>query len=96
MKVIVAYDVKTIEKKGRRRLRKVAEACEDHGARVQKSLFECDLPERLWRGFRAKLLGIYEPDEDSLRFYFLCVQDGAKTEHHGIGKPPSLDAPLIF
>ena len=38
--ILVTYDVSTIEKAGLRRLRRVAQACEDYGTRVQKSVFE--------------------------------------------------------
>ncbi|MGH8042248.1 MAG: CRISPR-associated endonuclease Cas2, partial [Rudaea sp.] len=41
MLVIVCYDVSTETREGRRRLRRVAKACESVGQRVQKSVFEC-------------------------------------------------------
>ena len=41
MLIIVAYDVSTETKEGRRRLRRVAKVCEGIGQRVQKSVFEC-------------------------------------------------------
>ena len=41
MLVIVCYDVSTETQEGRRRLRRVAKACESIGQRVQKSVFEC-------------------------------------------------------
>ena len=41
MLVIVCYDVNTEDRAGRRRLRRVARACEGMGQRVQKSVFEC-------------------------------------------------------
>ena len=41
MMVIVAYDVNTESEKGRKRLRRVARVCENHGQRVQNSVFEC-------------------------------------------------------
>ena len=48
MIVVVAYDVSTETKEGRRRLRRVAQACKDYGQRVQKSLFECIVREADW------------------------------------------------
>ena len=39
MLVLVCYDVNTETKAGRRRLRRVARACEGIGQRVQKSVF---------------------------------------------------------
>ena len=35
MLIVVAYDVATETKEGRRRLRRVAQACKDYGQRVQ-------------------------------------------------------------
>jgi hypothetical protein len=35
MLVLITYDVPTIDKAGTRRLRRVAQACEDYGQRVQ-------------------------------------------------------------
>ena len=43
MLVLVTYDVNTETAAGRRRLRKVAKACVNHGQRVQNSVFECIL-----------------------------------------------------
>jgi len=34
MLILVTYDVATVEKAGRKRLRRVARACEDYGTRV--------------------------------------------------------------
>jgi len=41
MMVPVSYDVSTRDDAGRRRLRHVARLCEDHGQRIQNSVFEC-------------------------------------------------------
>jgi len=45
MNVLISYDVSTETPAGRRRLRKVAQACQDFGQRVQKSVFECSVSE---------------------------------------------------
>jgi CRISPR-associated protein Cas2 len=89
MVVLVTYDVSTESKEGRRRLRRIAKACESYGQRVQFSVFECSLPEALWVELRAKLLRLFDPDEDSLRFYYLGQDDLARAEHHGT--KPSVD-----
>lgn len=96
MVVIVAYDVSTETKEGRRRLRRVAQACQDFGQRVQKSLFECRLRQQDWVRLRARLLAELNREEDSLRFYFLDEDSTGKTEHHGIGQPIDLDGPLVI
>ncbi len=84
MKLLVTYDVNTQDRAGRRRLRKIAQACKDYGQRVQFSVFECDLPKEKWVVLRSILLDLYEPSKDSLRFYFLSSDNFAKAEHYGI------------
>jgi len=95
MLVLVAYDVSTVEAAGRRRLRRVAQACKDYGTRVQKSVFECQLGQQEWVQLRARLLSEYKEEEDSLRFYFLDEAAVARTEHYGAAKPVDLTEPLI-
>lgn len=41
MLVLITYDVNTETAAGKKRLRKVAKKCVDHGQRVQNSVFEC-------------------------------------------------------
>lgn len=96
MRVLVTYDVSTIKAAGRRRLRRVAQACEDYGVRVQKSVFECQVGDTEWVRLRDRLLTEYKVDEDSLRFYFLDETAVKRTEHHGVAKPPNLSEPLIL
>ena len=96
MFIIVAYDVSTVEPAGRRRLRRVAQACEDYGTRVQKSVFECQVGQTEWVRLRDRLLTEYKPEEDSLRFYFLDEKAVQRTEHHGAAKPVDLTEPLIL
>lgn len=96
MLVLVTYDVSTTEGPGRRRLRRVAQACEDYGTRVQKSVFECQIGQKEWMLLRDRLLREIKTDEDSLRFYFLDEAAFKKIEHHGIAKPLDLTEPLIL
>ena len=93
--VLVSYDVSTIDGKGRKRLRLVAKECINNGVRVQKSIFECAVDPARWEMFKAKLLKIYNPSEESLRFYFLGSNWKRRVEHHGINAPVELDEPLI-
>ncbi len=93
MRVLIAYDVATPDAAGARRLRRVAQACQDYGQRVQKSLFECVVGPTEWVALRQRLLDEYAPAADSLRFYFL---DGdVRVEHHGAGEPRDFEAGLI-
>ena len=48
MLYLITYDVSTTTPEGRRRLRKVAQACKDYGQRVQKSVFECLVEPEQW------------------------------------------------
>jgi CRISPR-associated protein Cas2 len=96
MLILVTYDVSTVQKVGQRRLRRVAQACEDYGTRVQKSVFECQVGQKEWASLRDRLLREIKTDEDSLRFYFLDETAVQRTEHHGVGKPVDLTEPLIL
>ena len=96
MLVLVSYDVSTRTEDGKRRLRRVARLCQDRGQRVQNSVFECVVDSAQWVAFRAALLAEAEPEEDSLRFYFLGNNWRGRVEH--VGTKPSYDPgePLIL
>ena len=86
MLVLVTYDVNTETAAGRKRLRKVAKACVDHGQRVQNSVFECLLDAAQYVVFKAQLAALIDPDADSLRFYQLGNSYKTRVEH--IGRAP--------
>ena len=96
MFVLVSYDVSTLDKAGRRRLRRVAKTCKDYGQRVQFSIFECIVDPAQWTQLRQRLIAEVNPQEDSLRFYFLGSNWKNKVEH--IGAKPGIDqeGPLII
>ncbi len=94
--ILITYDVSTVEKAGQRRLRRVAQACEDYGVRVQKSVFECQVGQTEWVSLRDRLLREIKADQDSLRFYFLDEKAVQRIEHHGVGKPLDLSEPLVL
>ena len=96
MLILVTYDVSTMEKAGVRRLRRVAQACEDYGTRVQKSVFECQVGQKEWVQLRDRLLREINTDEDSLRFYYLDEKAVQRIEHHGADEPLDLMEPLIL
>lgn len=95
MLVLVTYDVSTTTDAGKRRLNRVAKACLDYGQRVQNSVFECEVDPAKWVEMKTRLLSIYEPGTDSLRFYFLGANWRRRIEHHGA--KPAIDpgGPLI-
>jgi CRISPR-associated protein Cas2 len=97
MLVLVAYDVNVVSTSGQRRLRQIAKTCLDFGVRVQNSVFECEVTPEQWVRMRRALEIIYDPEKDSLRFYFLGAKGQQKIEH--LGAKPSLDVlrdPLIL
>ena len=95
MMVVVSYDVSTKEAAGPRRLRHVAKACRDYGQRVQNSVFECIVDPEQWARLRLRLLDIFEPEEDSLRFYFLGANYARRVEHHGTKEAINMEGPLL-
>ena len=84
MLVLVTYDVNVTSPEGVRRLRHLSKACLDFGVRVQNSVFECEVDPAQWVQLKAKLLGIYEATQDSLRFYLLGKRGFEKVDHHGV------------
>jgi CRISPR-associated protein Cas2 len=96
MLILVTYDVSTVDAAGRRRLRRVAQACKDYGTRVQKSVFECQVGQTEWTRLRTRLITEMDAEHDSLRFYFLDETAVQRIEHHGAAKPVDLNEPLML
>ena len=96
MMVLVSYDVSTVDSAGRRRLRRVAKTCMNFGIRVQNSVFECNVNPAQWVAMRVKLLDIYEPEKDSLRFYFLGDNYQSRIEHQGAKPAIDVEEPMIL
>jgi CRISPR-associated protein Cas2 len=96
MMVLVAYDVSTENKAGQKRLRRVAKACENFGQRVQNSVFECLVDPAQWLTLKMTLLEEYNPDHDSLRFYYLGANWKKRVEHHGSKPTYDPEGPLII
>jgi len=95
MMVLISYDVATTDQAGQRRLRRVAQVCKNYGQRVQYSVFECILDPVQWTRMRQRLADVIDPEQDSLRFYFLGANWQKRVEH--IGAKPGFDqeGPLI-
>jgi CRISPR-associated protein Cas2 len=96
MLVVVSYDVNTTDPAGRRRLRQIAKTCQNHGQRVQFSVFECEVSPADWVKLRTRLLEQMNEAKDSLRFYFLGADGKRRIEHAGNRKPIDLDGPLMI
>ena len=95
MLVLVTYDVKTETAAGRKRLRRIAQACQDFGQRVQYSVFECIVDPAQWAVLRQRLIDEIDPKKDSLRFYFLGSNWKHRVEHIGAKKTIDQEGPLI-
>jgi CRISPR-associated protein Cas2 len=79
MFIVVSYDIPD----DRRRTR-VMKALKDFGARVQYSVFECDLKAKDYRRMRERLSKLIDRKEDSLLFYALCQEDVKKRRIWGV------------
>ena len=95
MWIIVAYDVRTDEAPGRKRLRRVAQVCKDFGQRVQKSVFECQVDEMKYEELRRRLLREINDEEDNLRLYRLTEPREQHVETYGLSRTIFYDEPLI-
>lgn len=96
MMMLVTYDVDTTSPQSRRRLRRVARACQDFGQRVQYSVFECQVDPAQWKVLRNRLISEIDPTRDSLRFYSLGANWRRRVEHVGAKAALDLDGPLMF
>jgi len=95
MMVLITYDVNTITKAGRRRLRLVAKQCLNHGQRVQNSVFECLIDAAQMKQLKHRLVGLIDPETDSLRFYYLGNEWRNRVEHVGTKASIDLEGTLI-
>jgi CRISPR-associated protein Cas2 len=96
MLMLITYDVNTQDTEGRRRLRRVANACLDYGQRVQNSVFECEVDPARWTQLRATLIDEIDASKDSLRFYHLGAKGARRIEHIGAKAVLDLKGPLLF
>jgi CRISPR-associated protein Cas2 len=95
MLVIVCYDVNTETRAGRRRLRRVARACEGVGQRVQKSVFECQIDLAKMEELERRLLAEINIEEDNLRLYRMPDTNGCEVRQHGIFRATDFEGPLV-
>lgn len=95
MLIIVTYDVSTETCAGRKRLRRVAKACESMGQRVQKSVFECRVNEIQFEELERKLLAEIDEDEDNLRFYRITEPTEVRVREYGAFRSTDFEGPLL-
>ena len=96
MMVLISYDVSTSGAAGRTRLRKVAKECQNHAQRVQNSVFEADLDYSSFLKLKDRLCKLINPDEDSLRFYYLGNNWEKRIEHVGAKKTYTPEGVIII
>lgn len=95
MMVLVSYDIQTSDKKGTRRLRRVAKICQNFGQRVQFSVFECSVDPAMWVHIKQQLIDEIDEEKDSLRFYFLGSNWKRRIEHIGAKETYDVEGPMI-
>ena len=96
MMVLISYDVSTMNNAGKTRLRKVAKECQNHAQRVQNSVFEADLDYSSFLKLEARLCELIDPNEDSLRFYYLGNNWEKRVEHIGAKKTYNPEGVIII
>lgn len=89
MYIVVSYDVP--EDKRRTKIHKVLKS---YGQWVQLSVFECHLTDTQYAKLRSRLSKLIQPNQDSVRFYFLCGCCQGKIERIG-GEQP-VDTTVFF
>ncbi len=80
---LVAYDVADA-----RRLRRVVQTCRDYGLRIEYSVFECDLEDRVFQAFWESLMQMIDPSEDRLICYRICASRVAEVRSAGVVPRP--------
>ncbi len=76
---IVAYDICEPS-----RLRRVARICEDYGIRIEKSVFQCDLPEEQFQNLWCELIDVIDDEEDAVVAYRICQSCIREAESMGV------------
>jgi|CZCA01.1.fsa_nt_gi CRISPR-associated protein Cas2 len=94
--VLIAYDVNTETREGRRRLRKIAQVCENYGQRVQYSVFECSVTPMQLEELECEVVSIMDHEEDSIRIYVLHGGREGSLRAYGQDKYVDFDAPLVI
>ena len=96
MLIIVAYDVSTETREGRKRLRRVAKVCESTGQRVQKSLFECRVNQMQYEELERRLLAEINDQQDCLRLYRLTEPVELHVKEYGKFQALDFEGALVI
>lgn len=95
MLILVSYDVSTETRAGRKRLRRVAKVCLNHGQRVQKSVFECQVNQAQYEELERQLLAEINEEEDNLRLYRLTEPVAKNVKQYGKFRATDFEGPLV-
>ena len=86
---LISYDVTDDTRRTR-----IHDLLRNHGVRVQKSVFECILPEKKLQELQERLSRMIHPTVDSIRFYRMCRRCLTSVEVLGVGTEPDMDNQL--
>jgi CRISPR-associated protein Cas2 len=89
MHVIVTYDISNDKRRT-----KIHKALTAYGQWMQYSVFECSVTPTQYTKLRNRLHKLIKPEQDSIRFYFLCECCQGKVER--IGGEPVRDDSIFF
>jgi CRISPR-associated protein Cas2 len=78
MRLLIIYDIRDAK-----RLHKVAKVMESFGTRVQKSVFEAELPKKVFKRLRYKIQQVIDLENDYLVYFSICQRDWEKREKFG-------------
>ena len=81
MNMIVAYDIANPK-----RLNKVAKIMLDYGVRVQKSIFEVSVDERIFAEMKTRVEGVIVPEDDGVKYFPVCEKCAGTVEIIGQGQ----------
>ena len=96
MMLVVAYDVDTTTQAGEKRLRKVAQLCEQYGSRVQNSVFEVLLTPAQLVELKSGLTNIIDVKSDSIRIYRIGSTYQNKIEVLGKSTRVEIGEPILI
>ena len=81
MLIIIAYDIKDNKRRNR-----VARTMKDYGTRVQYSVFECNLEDKIFDKMKDRLSSVKDMEDDNIRIYILCNASKGSIYVFGSGK----------
>ena len=80
MNMIVAYDIADPK-----RLTRVAKIVSDYGVRVQKSIFEVAVDDRIFAEMKARIEKVIVLEEDGVKYFPVCEKCAGTVEIIGQG-----------